>query len=125
MYSGKHSREKTFTDQKKKGISPRKVSWNAIGGWDNYLNFMDKIFTGASQTTTFSPSNVSRYTVPFQKDVCLTKWCDCTTSYLELNLAIALVIAESHYASGVIVALLLEGILLLYEHNTGWGRGGW
>ena len=31
----------------------------------------------------------------------------------ELNLAIALVIAESHYASGVIVALLLEGIVEL------------
>ena len=76
------------------------------------LNFMDKIFTGASQTTTFSPSKISRYTVPFQKDVCLTKWCDCSTSYLELNLAIALVIAESHYASGVIVALLLEGVII-------------
>ena len=70
---------------------------------------MDKIFTDASQTTTFSPSKVSRYTVPFQKDVCLTKWCDCSTSYLEL---IALVIAESHYASGVIVALLLEGVII-------------
>ena len=81
------------------------------------LNFMDKIFTGASQTRTFSPSKVSRYTVPFQKDVCLTKWCDCSTSYLELNLAIALVIAESHYASGMIVALLLEGIIIIMELN--------
>ena len=93
------------------------ISWNAIGGWDNYLNFMDKIFTGASQTTTFSPSKVSRYTLPFQKDVCLTKWCDCSTSYLELNLAIALVIAESHYVSGVIVALLLEGVIIIMELN--------
>ena len=49
--------------------------------------------------------------------VCLTKWCDCNTSYLELNLAIALVIAESHYASGVIVALLLEGVILIMELN--------
>ena len=81
------------------------------------LNFMEKIFMGASQTTTFSPSKVSRYTVPFQKDVCLTKWCDCNTSYLELNLAIALVIAESHYASGVIVALLLEGVIIIMELN--------
>ena len=78
---------------------------------------MDKIFTGASQTTTFSPSKVSRYTVSFQKDVCLTKWCDFSTSYLELNLAIALVIAESHYASGVIVALLLEGVIIIMELN--------
>ena len=79
------------------------------------LNFMDKIFTDASQTTTFSPSKVSRYTVPFQKDMCLTKWCDCST--LELHLAIALIIAESRYASGVIVALLLEGVIIIMELN--------
>ena len=63
----------------------------------------------------FLPQKVSRYTVPFQKDVCFTKWCDCSTSYLELNLAIVLVIAESHCASGVIVALLLEGVRIIME----------
>ena len=52
--------------------------------------------------------------------VSLTKWCDCSTSstsYLELNLAIALVIAESRYASSVIVALLLERVIIIMELN--------
>ena len=42
----------------------------------------------------------------------LTKWCDCSTNYEGTKLAIALVIAESHYASGVIVALLLEEVII-------------
>ena len=36
----------------------------------------------------------------------------------ELNLAIALVIAESHYASGVIVALLLEGVIIIMDGSS-------
>ena len=76
---------------------------------------MDKAFK--AQTIKFMKVSLYTVTVPFQKDVCLTKWCDCSTSYLELNLAIALVIAESHYASGVIVALLLEGVIIIMELN--------
>ena len=49
--------------------------------------------------------------------VSLTKWCDCSTNYEGTKFAIALVIAESHYASGVIVALLLEGVIIIMELN--------
>ena len=49
--------------------------------------------------------------------VSLTKWCDCSTNSEGTKLAIALVIAESHYASGVIVALLLEGVIIIMELN--------
>ena len=49
--------------------------------------------------------------------VSLTKWCDCSTNYEGTKLTIALVIAESHYASGVIVTLLLEGVIIIMELN--------
>ena len=49
--------------------------------------------------------------------VSLTKWCDCSTNYEGTKLAIALVIAESHYASGVIVSLLLEEVIIIMELN--------
>ena len=36
---------------------------------------------------------------------------------MQLNLTIALVIAESHYASGVIVARFLEEVIIIMELN--------
>ena len=80
---------------------------------------MDKTFTDGSQTIKFM--KFSRYTVTVyhskRMHVSLTKWCDCSTNYEGTKLAIALVIAESHYASGVIVALFLEGVIIIMELN--------
>ena len=85
---------------------------------------MDKTFTGGSQTKFMKFFSVKSFllygTIPKACMSVSLSGVIVALIIIELNLVIALVIAESHYASGVIVALLLEGVIIIMELNMAW-----